>query len=107
MLVLITPNHLLIGLLIGIAAMVLPEAALPTGLGAGADLLLQHGQALGLVVLLGLVTAAAQYLLSLAYTVADATYLQPFDDLKLRSTRCWAGLCCRRCQRRGSGRGGC
>ncbi len=83
MLVLITPNHMLIGLLIGMAAMVLPEAALPKGLDAGADLLLPNGQALGLVVLLGLVTAAAQYLLSLAYTVADATYLQPFDDLKL------------------------
>ena len=35
------------------------------------------------IVLLGLVTAASQYFLSLAYKVADATYLQPFDDLKL------------------------
>ena len=31
----------------------------------------------------GLVTAAAQYLLWSAYKLADATYLQPFDDLKL------------------------
>lgn len=78
MLVLITPNHLLIGLLVGLAA-----AVLPAGLGAGSGLALPHGQALGLMLLLGLVTAAAQYLLSLAYKVADATYLQPFDDLKL------------------------
>ena len=28
-------------------------------------------------------TAGAQYFLSFAYKVADATYLQPFDDLKL------------------------
>ena len=45
--------------------------------------MLPTGQALGLTLLLGLVTAAAQYCLSLAYKVADATYLQPFDDLKL------------------------
>lgn len=32
---------------------------------------------------LGLATAFAQYLLTRAYAVADATYLQPFDDLKL------------------------
>lgn len=35
------------------------------------------------LVALGLATAFAQYLLTRAYSVADATYLQPFDDLKL------------------------
>jgi S-adenosylmethionine uptake transporter len=41
------------------------------------------GMALGLLVLAGVLTAFAQYLLTLAYTVADAAYVQPFDDLKL------------------------
>jgi drug/metabolite transporter (DMT)-like permease len=36
-----------------------------------------------LLVLLGALTAAAQYLLAIAYKVADATYLQPFGDLKV------------------------
>jgi drug/metabolite transporter (DMT)-like permease len=36
-----------------------------------------------LFVLAGLLTVMAQYFLTLAYTVADATYVQPFDDLKL------------------------
>jgi drug/metabolite transporter (DMT)-like permease len=31
----------------------------------------------------GLLTAAAQYILTRAYAVADAAYLQPFEDLKL------------------------
>lgn len=31
----------------------------------------------------GLLTAAAQYVLTRAYAIADAAYLQPFDDLKL------------------------
>ncbi|WP_404406480.1 EamA family transporter [Pelagibacterium halotolerans] len=31
----------------------------------------------------GVLTAAAQYLLTRAYAVADAAYLQPFEDLKL------------------------
>lgn len=78
MLVLITPNHLLIGLGAGLLL-----GGPSAGLAEGSDVLLEQGQALGFVLLLGLVTAAAQYLLSLAYTVADATYLQPFDDLKL------------------------
>lgn len=83
MLVLITPNHFLIGLILGIAIAVLPAGILPAGLATGFDFALPMGDALGLIALLGLVTAAAQYLLSLAYKVADATYLQPFDDLKL------------------------
>ena len=83
MLVLITPNHLLIGLVLGIAVAVLPAGALPASLATGFDFVPPSGDALWLVLLLGLVTAAAQYFLSLAYKVADATYLQPFDDLKL------------------------
>ncbi|WMT91624.1 DMT family transporter [Pelagibacterium sp. H642] len=83
MLVLITPNHFLIGLILGIAIAVLPAGTLPAGLATGFDFALPMGAALGLIALLGLVTAAAQYCLSLAYKVADATYLQPFDDLKL------------------------
>jgi drug/metabolite transporter (DMT)-like permease len=35
------------------------------------------------LIALGLATVFAQYLLTRAYAVADATYLQPFDDLKL------------------------
>ncbi|WP_029041022.1 DMT family transporter [Cucumibacter marinus] len=31
----------------------------------------------------GILTAGSQYVLTRAYSVADATYLQPFDDLKL------------------------
>jgi drug/metabolite transporter (DMT)-like permease len=83
MLVLITPNHFLIGLVLGIAVALLPAGVLPASLATGFDFVLPQGEALGLVVLLGLVTAAAQYCLSLAYKAADATYLQPFDDLKL------------------------
>jgi drug/metabolite transporter (DMT)-like permease len=83
MLVLITPNHLLIGLVLGIAVAVLPAGMLPASLATGFDFVPPTGDALWLVLLLGLVTAAAQYFLSLAYKVADATYLQPFDDLKL------------------------
>ena len=83
MLVLITPNHFLIGLILGLAVAVLPAGALPAGLATGFDFELPMRDALGLIVLLGLVSAAAQYFLSFAYKVADATYLQPFDDLKL------------------------
>ena len=83
MLVLITPNHFLIGLLIGIAVAVLPAGVLPAGLATGFDFQLPMGDAFWFIVLLGLVTAGAQYFLSFAYKVADATYLQPFDDLKL------------------------
>ncbi len=83
MLVLITPNHFLIGLLLGIAIALLPAGVLPASLATGFDFMLPTGHALWLTLLLGLVTAAAQFCLSLAYKVADATYLQPFDDLKL------------------------
>ncbi|KFC71045.1 putative transmembrane protein [Devosia sp. LC5] len=83
MLVLITPNHFLIGLLLGIAVAVLPTGVLPASLATGFDFVLPGGDALWLIVLLGVVTAGAQYFFSLAYKAADATYLQPFDDLKL------------------------
>lgn len=83
MLVLITPNHFLIGLLLGLAIAVLPEGIIPASLATGFDFTLPQGNALLLILALGLVTAASQYFLSLAYKVADATYLQPFDDLKL------------------------
>lgn len=82
-LVLITPNHLLIGLLLGAAIAVLPAGTLPAGLAAGFDFALPGGDPFWLIVLLGVITAGSQYFLSLAYKVADATYLQPFDDLKL------------------------
>lgn len=42
-----------------------------------------QGMTLALFVFAGLLTVFAQYLLTLAYTVADAAYVQPFDDLKL------------------------
>lgn len=83
MLVLITPNHLLIGLAVSVAHVLLPEGLLPAGLAGGRDFALPGRPVLDLILLLGLVTAAAQYFLSFAYKVADATYLQPFDDLKL------------------------
>ena len=83
MLVLITPNHLLIGLVLGLLVTILPAGTLPASLATGFDIVPPAGAALGLIVLLGLITAAAQYFISLAYSVADATYLQPFDDLKL------------------------
>lgn len=83
MLVLITPNHFLIGLVLGIAVAVLPAGVLPASLATGFDFVLPGGDALWLILLLGAVTALAQYFISLAYKAADATYLQPFDDLKL------------------------
>ena len=83
MLVLITPNHFLIGLLLGIGVAVLPPGVLPPSLATGFDFGLPGGNALWLILALGIVTAASQYFVSLAYKVADATYLQPFDDLKL------------------------
>jgi len=85
LLVLVTPNHLLILLVATMAAWVVPSLV-PAGLATGFPFQLPTGLGLGLVVLLGFLTAAAQYLLSLAYKVADATYLQPFGDLKVPLT---------------------
>lgn len=78
LLVLITPNHLAILLLATAFAW-----ALPTGAAPGFPFALPTGTGLLLLLLLGALTAAAQYLLSFAYRAADATFLQPFGDLKV------------------------
>lgn len=82
LLVLITPNHLLILLLVtGLAS--LSPALLPAGVATGFPFALPDGAGLWLLLILGVLTAAAQYLLAAAYKLADATYLQPFGDLKV------------------------
>jgi S-adenosylmethionine uptake transporter len=82
LLVLITPNHLLILLAVTALASFAP-GVLPAGVATGFPFALPSGNALWLLLLLGLLTAAAQYLLAFAYKVADAAYLQPFGDLKV------------------------
>lgn len=81
LLVLVTPNHLLILLAVWALGITSP-GLLPAGL-ADNVFALPQGTALALLVLLGALTAAAQYLLAVAYKAADATYLQPFGDLKV------------------------
>lgn len=49
----------------------------------GTGFALPQGNTIWLLVLAGILTALGQYLLTLAYSVADAAYVQPFDDLKL------------------------
>lgn len=78
LLVLITPNHLAILLLVTAFSWALPAGAAP-----GFPFALPSGFGLVLLLLLGALTAAAQYLLSFAYRAADATFLQPFGDLKV------------------------
>lgn len=85
LLVLITPNHLLILLLATLWSSLLP-ALTPAGLATGFPFALPTGNGLWLVLLLGVLTAVAQYLLAAAYKRADATYLQPFGDLKVPLT---------------------
>lgn len=82
LLVLVTPNHLLIFLAINAVNWLAPTT-LPTSLVPGFPFALPAGNGLLLLLLLGGLTAAAQYLLGYAYKVADATYLQPFGDLKV------------------------
>ncbi|MGV8855718.1 MAG: DMT family transporter [Devosia sp.] len=82
LLVLMTPNHLLILLAVTSFAFLAP-GLVPDGLATGFPFALPTGAGLWLLALLGALTAAAQYLLSFAYKVADATYLQPFGDLKV------------------------
>lgn len=82
LLVLITPNHLLI-LLVATAWSWLLPWLVPAGLATGFPFQLPAGAGLLVLLLLGILTAAAQYLLAAAYRVADATYLQPFGDLKV------------------------
>lgn len=77
LLVLITPNHLAILLLANAFAFVLPA-----GVATGLPFALPQGIGLLLLLALGGLTAAAQYLLAWAYKRADAAYLQPFADLK-------------------------
>ena len=78
LLVLMTPNHLAILLVANALA-----GVLPTGMAPGFPFALPDGAGLWLLVLLGALTAVAQYVLAYAYRVADATYLQPFGDLKV------------------------
>ena len=85
LLVLITPNHLLILLLATLWSGLFP-ALTPSGLATGFPFALPIGNGLWILVLLGVLTAVAQYLLAAAYRVADATYLQPFGDLKVSLT---------------------
>ena len=85
LLVLVTPNHLLILLAVTALAGFAP-GLVPAGAATGFPFQLPEGVGLLLLVLLGGLTAAAQYLLSIAYKVADATYLQPFGDLKVPLT---------------------
>ena len=56
---------------------------MPAGIATGFPFALPTGAGLWVLLLLGILTAAAQYLLSAAYKQADATYLQPFGDLKV------------------------
>jgi drug/metabolite transporter (DMT)-like permease len=78
LLVLMTPNHLAILLLVNALG-----GVLPAGLATGFPFALPDGNGLVLLMLLGALTAAAQYLLAFAYQKADATYLQPFADVKV------------------------
>jgi S-adenosylmethionine uptake transporter len=82
LLVLITPNHLLILLVVTALAAWAP-GVLPAGVATGFPFALPTGTGLWLLLLLGVLTGLAQYLLAFAYRVADATYLQPFGDLKV------------------------
>jgi drug/metabolite transporter (DMT)-like permease len=82
LLVLITPNHLLI-LLVATTLSWLAPNLLPAGVATGFPFALPSGVGLWILLLLGVLTAIAQYLLAAAYRVADATYLQPFGDLKV------------------------
>ena len=81
LLVLVTPNHLVILLAVWALGFAAP-GLLPVGL-ADNVFAIPTGTALWLLALLGALTAAAQYLLAYAYKVADAAYLQPFGDSKV------------------------
>lgn len=78
LLVLMTPNHLAILLVVNAFA-----GVLPMGMAPGFPFALPEGLGLMLLLLLGALTAIAQYVLAFAYKVADATYLQPFGDVKV------------------------
>ena len=80
---LISVNHALIGIALGILVAILPPETLPATLSSGFDFSFPEGSAKGWILFLGFVTAMSQYFLWSAYKRADAAYLQPFDDLKL------------------------
>ena len=82
LLVLMTPNHLLILLAVTSFGWLAPSL-LPAGVATGFPFALPTGDGLWLLALLGVLTGAAQYLMAYAYKVADATYLQPFGDSKV------------------------
>jgi drug/metabolite transporter (DMT)-like permease len=82
LLVLMTPNHLLILIAVTSFGWLAPSL-LPAGVATGFPFALPSGDGLWLLALLGVLTGAAQYLLAYAYKVADATYLQPFGDSKV------------------------
>ncbi|MBK1795677.1 DMT family transporter [Devosia sp. WQ 349] len=82
LLLLVTPNHLAILLIVNALGWLAPTV-LPAGLATGFPFALPEGFGLLLLLLLGALTAAANYLLAFAYRNADATYLQPFGDLKV------------------------
>ena len=82
LLVLITPNHLLI-LLVATAWAALRRRWCRRASRPASRSQLPSGAGLWILLLLGVLTAVAQYLLAAAYKVADATYLQPFGDLKV------------------------
>lgn len=84
LLVLITPNHLLILLAATILSQV--PGLLPAGVATGFPFALPADLGLWLLLGLGVLTAVAQYFLAFAYKSADATYLQPFGDLKVPLT---------------------
>lgn len=83
LLLLISVNHAIIGLILGVLILVLPAGALPASLSTGFDFAFPSGDTVYWIIGLGFITALSQYFLWSAYNDADATYLQPFDDLKL------------------------
>lgn len=82
LLVLVTPNHLFILLVVNALAWLSP-AIVPAELATGFPFQLPTGAGLWLLLLLGALTALARYFSSFAYKKADATYLQPFGDLQV------------------------
>lgn len=62
------------------------------GLSLHAGFELPSAQVLGWLVVGGVIMMAAQYLLTWAYAVSDAAFVQPFDDLKLISNILIYGL---------------
>lgn len=81
LLLLISVNHAIIGLILGVLIMVLPAGVLPASLSSGFDFAFPSGETVYWIIGLGLITALSQYFLWSAYKTADATYLQPFDNL--------------------------